>query len=325
MRDLHRLHLLSELAARGTITAVADALAFTPSAVSQQLRTLEREVGVTLLERRGRRVALTAAGAALVTGADEVFRSTERAVAAATAAAEHVGGSVHVGAFTSVGATVIPSAFAALRRSHPRLELCLSQSQDTGLRELKLGHLDIWIDQHYTLLHRQHDQQVTEHELLTEPIGLAVPATIDHGPELAAYRDQAWIGSPPATACRRLVERLGQDNGFEPDVRFLTEDPETILQLVAAGLGVAILPRLATGRLPHGVIVHPLNVASRRVLALTRAASADQPGIAVVLAALITSGRAQNGSRHVSGPGPSVQHAAAGEHERNDRSARAAG
>jgi DNA-binding transcriptional LysR family regulator len=295
VRDLHRLQLLCELAARGTITAVADALAFTPSAVSQQLRTLERELGVTLLERRGRNVALTAAGTALVAGADEVFSSAERAVAAAAAAAEHVGGSVHVGAFTSVGATIIPSAFAALRRSHPTLQLRLSQSQDAGLRELKLGHLDIWIDQHYTLLHRPPDDRVAEHELLTEPIGLAVPATVDRGPGLAAYRDQVWIGSPAGTACRRLVDRLGQDHGFEPDVRFLTEDPETILQLVAADLGVAILPRLATARLPHGVIVHPLDVAARRVLALTRDASADQPGIAVVLAALIASGRAAGG------------------------------
>jgi DNA-binding transcriptional LysR family regulator len=294
MRDLHRLQLLRELAARGTITAVADALAFTPSAVSQQLRTLEGELGVTLLERRGRRVVLTAAGAGLVAGAEEVFRATERAVSAATAAAELVGGSVHVGAFTSVGATVIPTAFAALRRSHPTLELHFSQTQDTGLRELKLGHLDIWIDQHYTLLHRPDDERITDHELLTEPIGLAVPEVIDRGPELAVYRDQPWIGSPPATACRRLLDRLGQDHAFEPDVRFLTEDPETILQLVAAGLGVAILPRLATTRSPPGVIVHALDVASRRVLAVTRASSTDQPSIAVVLAALIASGRARD-------------------------------
>lgn len=303
MRDLHRLQLLRELDARGTITAVAEALAFTPSAVSQQLRTLERELGVQLLERRGRRVVLTAAGAALVAGANEIFGSAERAVAAATTAAKFVGGSVHVGAFTSVGATVIPSAFAALRRAHPTLELHFSQSHDTGLRDLKLGHLDIWIDQHYTLLHRPHDEQVREHELLAEPIGLAVPETIDRGPALDAYRDQPWIGSPPATACRRLLDRLGQDNAFEPDVRFLTEDPETILQLVAAGLGAAILPRLATTRLPSGVIVHPLDVASRRVLALTRASSTDQPSIGVVLAALTASGRAQNPARPVAARG----------------------
>jgi DNA-binding transcriptional LysR family regulator len=325
MRDLHRLQLLRELAARGTITAVAHALAFTPSAVSQQLRTLEGELGVTLLERRGRIVILTAAGAALVAGADEVFRATERAVSAAHAAAGLVGGSVHVGAFTSVGATVIPSAFAALRRSHPTLELHFSQSQDTGRRELKLGHLDIWIDQHYTLLHRLVDEQVTEHELLAEPIGLAVPATIDRGPELDAYRDQPWIGSPPATACRRLLERLGQDTEFEPDVRFLTEDPETILQLVAAELGVAILPRLATARLPPGVIVHPLDVASRRVLALTRAASTDQPSIAVVLAALLASGRSRTASQSASVLGPSEQPAAAGTPERSERSGSKAG
>jgi DNA-binding transcriptional LysR family regulator len=310
LRDLHRLQLLRELDARGTITAVAEALAFTPSAVSQQLRTLERELGMALLERRGRRVVLTAAGVALVAGADEVFGSAERAVAAAAAAAELVGGSVHVGAFTSVGATVIPSAFAALRRAHPTLDLYFSQSQDTGLRELKLGHLDIWIDQHYTLLHRPHDKQVTEHELLTEPIGLAVPALIDSGPELDAYRDQPWIGSPPATACRRLLDRLGHDNAFEPNVEFLTEDPETILQLVAAGLGVAILPRLAIARLPSGVTVHPLDVASRRVLALTRASSTDQPSIAVVLAALLASGRSQNTSQSASVLGPSEQPAA---------------
>jgi DNA-binding transcriptional LysR family regulator len=299
MRDLHRLQLLCELAARGTITAVADALSFTPSAVSQQLSTLERELGVELLERRGRRVVLTEAGTALVAGAGEVFGSTERAVSAARAAAEHIGGSVHVGAFTSVGATIVPAAFAALRRDHPTVELRLSQSPESGLRELKLGHLDIWIDQHYTLLHRPQDDHISEHELLTEPIGLAVPTAIDRGPDLAAYRDQAWIGSPPTTACRRLLERLGQDGGFSPDVRFLTEDPETILQLVAADLGVAVLPRLATSTLPPGVVVHPLDVARRRVLALTRTSSADRPSIAVVLAALIESGRARTSGQRV--------------------------
>lgn len=288
--QLNRLLLLRELAARGTITAVAEALAYTPSAVSQQLSALERELGVALLQRQGRRVALTAAGQALVDGADEVFHAAERATSAAIAAASSIAGPFHVGSFASVGATVIPRAFAALRRSHPSLELHFSQYEDEGIRELRLGHLDIWIDEHYTVLPGPDSDGLSEHRLLTEPVCLAVPSERDLGPDLAAYRNDTWAGATLEQAFGRLVHRLTGDAGFEPEMRYLTDDLEVTLQLVSAGVAVAVLPRLATARVPGGVTVHPLPDVERHVQAFTRPAAMHWPSVALVLEALTEAG-----------------------------------
>lgn len=290
MIDLHRLTFLRELAARGTVTAVAEALGYTPSAVSQQLATLEREVGVALLERQGRRVVLTAAGRALVEGAVEVFDAVERAATSAHAAAAVLTGPVHVGAFASVGATVIPTAFAALRDDHPGLELHFRLHEDEGFRQLRLGHLDIWVDQHYTTEPPPCSDGATGHDLLTESVYLAVPSSADRGPDVAAYQDATWAGSHEETACGKLLTRLAGDAGFVPDVRFLTEDLEGCLQFVAAGLGVVVLPRLAVGRLPDGVTVHALPEVERRVIAFTRTASEQRPALALVLEELRRAG-----------------------------------
>lgn len=291
MIDLHRLTFLRELAARETITAVAEALAYTPSAVSQQLATLEKEVGVPLLERQGRRVVLTAAGCALVDGADAVFDAVEHATSSARAAGALESGPVHVGSFASVGATVVPAAFAALRRTHPAIELHFRLHQDEGLRELKLGNLDVWIDQHYSILPAPGGDGVTGHELLTEPIYLAVPSTDDRGGDLAAYRDEPWIGARRDT-CGRLLDRLAGDAGFVPELRYVTDDLEGILQFVAAGVAVAILPWLAMSRLPAGVALHPLAGADRRVIAFTRTASRPRPALTLVLDELRRAGAA---------------------------------
>lgn len=290
--ELHRLRVLRELAARETIAAVAEALAYTPSAISQQLSTLEKEIGVPLLERRGRRVVLTAAGRALVACADDVLQAAERAASAAEAAAAAVLGPVRVGSFASAGATVVPAAFAALRRTHPDLQLHFGQFGDGGLRELKLGHLDVWIDQHYTVLPAPSDTRLVERVLLVEPVQLAVPEGEDRGPLPASYRELPWVGGRPDTACGQLLARVTADAGFVPDVRHLTDDLEVILQLVASGAGAAVLPRLATSRLPEGVALHTLPGLARRVIALARDAAAERPAVRLVLDELEQSGAA---------------------------------
>jgi DNA-binding transcriptional LysR family regulator len=290
MMQLHRLALLRELAARGTIAAVAQALAYTPSAVSQQLHTLEREVGVALLERHGRRVRLTAAGQALVARADEVFEATERARSAALAAADDLAGEVRVGSYASIGATIISRAFRRLADDEPGLALYFHQFEDEGMRELLLGHLDVWIDQQYSVLPTQDTAGLHEQALLTEPVCLAVPADHDRGHRLAAYRERTWAGGSADTDHGRMLHRLTGDAGFAPDLRYVTDDLEVTVQLVAAGVAVAILPRLATARVPEGVVVHPLPGHERRVIALTREASTDQPAVTTVLAALVRAG-----------------------------------
>lgn len=290
--ELYRLRVLRELAARETIAAVAEALAFTPSAISQQLSTLEKEIGTPLLERQGRRVVLTAAGRALVECSDDVLQAVERATSAAEAAAAAVVGPVRIGSFASAGAMLVPTALAALREMHPALELRFGQFGDEGLRELKLGHLDIWIDQHYSVLPGPNDTGVVERVLLVEPVQLAVPEDDDRGPHLASYRDLPWIGGRPNSACGQLLARVTGDAGFVPVVRHVTDDLEVILQLVASGAGAAVLPRLATSRLPKRIRVHTLPRLARRVVGLARGASAERPAISLVLDELERAGDA---------------------------------
>lgn len=290
MVDLHRLSFLRELEARGTVTAVAQALAYSPSTVSQQLATLEAEVGVALLERRGRGVVLTAAGRALAEGADAVFWATESATTAAQAAASRLVGPVRIGSFASVGATVVPATVASIREQEPDLELSYQQLADDGLRQLTLGHLDIWIDQFYTALPAPPTPGVVARQLLVEPVCLAVPDSHDRGADLQAYADAAWVGFTPESLCGRLLEHLCHDAGFEPRVPYVADDLEVLLQFVACGVATAVLPRLAMTRVPAGVTVHPLEGQRREVVALARESSVRRPAVALVLDALSRTG-----------------------------------
>lgn len=297
MVELHRLGFLRELAARGTVTAVAEALAYSPSAVSQQLATLEAEVGVDLLERRGRGVVLTAAGRALVGGTDAVFCAAEQATSAAQAAASRLVGPVRIGSYPSVGATVVPATVAPLRAQEPDLELSYQQMADDGLRQLTLGHLDIWIDQLYTALPAPATPGVVARQLLVEPVCLAVPDRHDRGPDLRDYADAVWVGGTAGSSCHRLLHHLCDDAGFEPDVPYVADDLEVILQFVASGVAAAVLPRLAMTRVPDAITVHPLEDQERQVVALTRESSLQRPAVALVLEALTRAGANTNNRR----------------------------
>lgn len=290
--DLHRLQFLREVAARGTMTAAAEALSYTPSAVSQQLATLEKELGTALLERRGRTVALTPAGRVLVSESDAVFAAAEHAASAVEQVAGRIAGPIHVGAFQSAGARLVPAAFSAMRTEHPDLEVHFRQWSAFGLRELQLGHLDICLDQEYDVLpHRRHDG-FDARLLLTEPVFLAVPRAADNGPSLADYRQHSWAMSDTDDECGRLCRLVCSWDGFDPDVRFHTDDLEVILQLVASGIAVGILPRLAAYRVPDEVALYPIAGAERRVKALTRPEATDRPAIQLVLDHLERAGAA---------------------------------
>ena len=293
--DLHRLQFLREVAARGTMTAAAEALNYTPSAVSQQLSTLEKELGTALLEKRGRNVALTPAGRALVQESEAVFAAAERAAAAVETVAGRIAGPIHVGAFQSAGARLVPEAFSTLREDHPDLEVHFRQWSAYGLRELQLGHLDVCLDQAYDVLPQRRHEGFDARVLLTEPVFLAVPRAHDGGSEVADYRDRVWAMADADDECGRLCRTICGWDGFEPDVRFHTDDLEVILQLVASGLAVSILPRLAAYRVPDEVALHPVSGAERRVVALTRPEATDRPAVQLVLQHLEKAGATVSG------------------------------
>ncbi|MFD8527613.1 LysR substrate-binding domain-containing protein [Streptosporangium canum] len=194
MLDVRRLRLLRELSYRGTIAAVAEAMTFTPSAVSQQLAALEREAGVALLERTGRRVALTPAGVALVGHAEAVLERLE--LAAAELAAAHTGlvGAIRVGAFPTATRTILPAALAALGRDHPGLEPMVDEIDPAEVApRLRTGDLDVALVHEYDFVPAIPDLALDTEPLLEEPMYLA---SGDGGGSSARRRDTP--GEAPA-------------------------------------------------------------------------------------------------------------------------------
>ncbi|HEX3966199.1 MAG TPA: LysR family transcriptional regulator [Trebonia sp.] len=266
--DVRRLRLLLELARRGTITAVAEALAYTPSAVSQQFAALEREAGVPLLERTGRRVALTPAGMILAQYAESIIATLEEASAALAATRTALTGPLRVGAYPSAARTIVPPALVALGRDHPRLELMVSELDPAAVPgALHAGTLDVAITSVYDYVPAEPDPALDAEPLLDEVVYLATAAREGLGGEGSAStiegcRDAPWIAGSPGTMCHAMLARLCQAHGFTPRVRHHADDFATVLALVAAGQGVSLVPQLGASGAPPSVTLTPLE--SRR-------------------------------------------------------------
>jgi len=286
MLDVHRLRLLRELAYRETIAAVAQALRFTPSAVSQQLTVLEREAGVPLLERTGRRVRLTPAGRELVAHAEEVLARLEGAEAA-LAARHGVTGTLRLGAFPSAARILLPPALIALGRDHPGLELEVDEVDPALAAEaLRTGDLDAALTHDYDLVPVPAHPALESTVVLTEPMYVASARPPDEPADpVGSFRDESWIMGKPGTMCRLAAERICQVAGFQPRIRHQSNDFPTVLALVAAGQGPTIVPRLATVNAPAGVVLTPLPTTTRVSVAHRRGAG-DHPAIAAFRAAI---------------------------------------
>lgn len=296
MLHLGRLRLLHELHARGTIAAVAEALHFTPSAVSQQLAVLEREAGVKLLEPAGRGVRLTDPGVVLAGHAAALLDRADRAEAELAAAAGRVAGRVRIATFQSVALQVAIPAMQALARSAPELECRLVESEpEASLPALALGDVDLVLADEWR--HQPHGRSpgVDRHDLGDDPVRLVLPA--DHPVaqrhprevRLAELAGAVWSTGHPGSGwdemTQRTCRRLG---GFDPDIRHRTNDSVTTLGLVAAGQAVTLLPDLVRPEAHPGVAVRAIAGAdaARTVYAATRTADATRPSVAALLAAI---------------------------------------
>src|SRR5580698_5991618 len=251
MLNVARLKVLDEVARRGSLSAAADALDYTQSAVSQQIAALEAETGMTLLQRHPRGVTLTAAGQTLVGHAEGILARLESAEAALGAIAGLRGGRLRMASFPTAGATLMPLAIAAFRARHPDVELTLAEGEPEQIApRLRAGEID------FALLFEFGDgtgaEELTRVELLEDPLFLALPS--EHALakkrklRLEDLRDEAWIQTSSASPCARHVVRSCHAAGFEPNVAFESDDYQTVQGLVAAGVGVALIPELA---LPH--------------------------------------------------------------------------
>jgi DNA-binding transcriptional LysR family regulator len=298
MLDLHRLRLLQEFAVRGSIAKTAAVLGYTSSAVSQQLATLEREAGIALLDRSARRAELTDAGRRLAGHAERILAMVEEAETDLSARAAEPAGRVLVTAFPSAAVAFAP-ALARSLRTHPRLTLLLRQTgAREGLRQVRSGEVDVAIVDDWT--GRLADQVeaggsiLTCYHLIRDELVLVVPRTHPvAGPgqavDLRALRHEPWLAAPGGEASRHAVDRLLGAAGVAPPVLSEFEGMSTIVSLVARGIGIAILPRLAVAAADRQVAVrdlpHGLDLA-RDVHAVARTASVRRPSVAVILTAL---------------------------------------
>ncbi|MEU4681588.1 LysR family transcriptional regulator [Streptomyces xinghaiensis] len=309
MLDLRRLHLLRELDRRGTIAAVAQALTFTASAVSQQLSVLEREAGVPLLERSGRRVALTPAGRALVTHADAVLERLELAVSELAGAREGIRGPLRIGTFPSGGPAIVPAALAELARRHPALEPMVREIDSARVSDgLRAGELDVALVHDYDFVPASPDTTVGQVPLLEEPMYLATggatggaPAT---GPAargdtlaelLGPWAASPWITARDGTTGHAMAVRACQAAGFQPRIRHQVNDFRTVLALAAIGQGAGFVPEMATAHAPGDVVLTRLPLFRRSKVAF-RAGGGTHPAIAAFVAAARTAVGATDGA-----------------------------
>jgi len=282
MLDVRRLRLLRELARRGTIAAVANALSYTPSAVSQQLAALEREAGVPLLERTGRSVILTPAAARLIEHADTILAVLEQATAELATARTELIGTLRIGAFPTAVHAILSPALVGLSRDHPRLELFVTELDPANAPAALRAHdLDIALVQEYDYVPREPETGLDTEEFLTETIYLAALSS----EPLTAHRHSTWIAGTPGTLCHIMTVRACQAAGFTPHIRHHADDFGTVLALVAAGQGVALVPELGARSVPDPVRLTPLATRRRTHLAYRRG-HGDHPIVAAARLAL---------------------------------------
>ncbi|MBO0805889.1 MAG: LysR family transcriptional regulator [Nocardiopsaceae bacterium] len=292
MFEVHRLRLLRELAARGTIAATAKACSLTPSAVSQQLSVLQREAGTPLLVRDGRHLILTEAGRVLVEHAEQVLAGLEAAKAALEALSDSVSGVVRIAAFPTAASSLVPAAIAAAQAAHPDLTVSLEDREGSaGIAALRAGQIDLLLVYEYNLLPEITDPGIELTPLVTESLLAAVPATLrlPRGAlRLTALRDQPWIAPLSDSDLRATLERACGLAGFSPRLAYTSDDYTVILALVSAGLGVSLVPQLATERTSADIGLRAVADPTlyRAVSVAVRAGSARTPSLAVLIAEL---------------------------------------
>ncbi len=290
--DIKKLQILRTLSERGTVTATAQTLQMTPSAVSQQLSNLAKQLGVPLLEAHGRRVRLTDAAHLVLRHAEAVFAQLERADAELTAYVQGEAGEVRVGAFsTAVPALVVP-AVRALRAAAPGISVRVRETEAAQAYELlAAGEVDIALSLAVQAPAAvDGDARFARESLLADPLDVALPG--DHqlaseaGLRLADLTGEPWIfgGSGPWSEITRAA---CEGAGFTPEQAHSASGWTSILAMVEAGMGVALVPRMATVR-RDGVVMRELaeDHPTRHVIAAVRRGAATGAAVSRVLAAL---------------------------------------
>ena len=290
MLNLGRLRVLREVARSGSLAGAADALSYSPSAISQQIAALEREAGAALVERRARGVVLTEAGRTLVEHAEVILAQVEAAQAALADLADLRAGHLRLASFATAAATVLPPALDAFRERHPAVRLSVRQASPqesvAGLRDGRLA-LALTVD-----LEPAPADGVQVVHLFDDPVQLALHRDhpLANAPEIDLGRlaGETWIDVPRATSGGKVLERACAVAGFEPRVAYESDDYTVIQELVGVGVGLALLPDLALCPPHPSVVLRSLGPDGprRNVQAATRAPAFRSPAASAMLAVL---------------------------------------
>lgn len=303
MIDVRRLRALREVADRGTIAAAADALVLTPSAVSQQLAALEREVGERLVEPNGRTVRLTPAAGVLLEHADVLFAQLERLESDLLTHRGTPRGAVRVAAFATAIAGIVAPAAARLREQAPDLELRVSEAEaPEAFALLARREVDVVVAMVCEGAPGADDERFRRRDLGADPLDVALPA--DHAlareseVDLAALSDESWVAPPAGWSCEQVVRAGCAAAGFTPRVHHRSSDWVAVLAMVGAGFGVSLVPRLAQQVPPAGVALRPLAgpPPCRHLFAACRRGAEASPAVAAALDAFSDAARSPGAS-----------------------------
>jgi DNA-binding transcriptional LysR family regulator len=293
MLDVKRLSVLREVAGRGSFSAAADALFLSQSAVSQQIATLEREVGMKLLDRTRSGPKLTDAGRVLVSHAEAAIARLEEAERELAAIAGLEGGELRMASFPSASATILTEAVSVFHRRHPKVKLSVADAEpEESVPRLRGGELDLVLTFDYPLVPHIDDRDLDRTLVLTENMHIALPK--DHPlaarqvVPIAELADLEWLCGSRPSSCGEVVVRACRDAGFEPRIGFESDDYHVMQGFIAAGLGVTLLPDLALPTLRDDLVVRATDppAPARRVWAATRAEGARSPATDEMVAVL---------------------------------------
>jgi DNA-binding transcriptional LysR family regulator len=297
MLDLRRLRVLAEVARRGSFSAAADALYLSQSAVSQQVATLEKEVGLPLLERTSDGPKLTDAGATLVGHADAAIARLEEAEQEVAAIAGLEGGELRIASFPTASAVLLTEALAEFKTTHPGVRLSVTEAEpEQSLPMLHAAEVDLALTFDYTTLPAAEERDVERELLLSESMYVALPR--DH-PLAAADRvrladlaEEAWVCGTRPSSCSRAVVETCRAAGFDPRIAFESDEYAVLQGYVAAGLGYTLLPDLALPTLRADLVVRPTkpDAPQRRVWGATRPEGARSGATEAMVATLVRAG-----------------------------------
>ena len=295
MYDVKQLRVLRAVAEHGSFSAAADALSYTQPAISQQIAALEKRAGTKLVDRLSRGVRLTDAGQALVEHAEVVIARLAAAEAELDAIAGIRGGRVRLASFPTAGASILPPAVAEFTRRYPDVELnFVEQEPEEAAQALRAAELEIAIVFEYSELDQPEFERMYEgielHPLVDDPMFLALPGShpLAHKPRvrLQDFSDETWIQETGThTWCGGFHEACCAQAGFEPKVGFQSDDYNVVQGLVAAGVGISLLPGLALTNVREDIVIRTLGrrAPARRIAAATLAGRYHSPATKAML------------------------------------------